>query len=114
MSTVDRAQVAQAIQHAHAAFAGWRALTAKARGEYLHDRGAQKFFGTRAVLTDPTTFVPSAPDKVLELTGTVQYDLWKNVMTRLEVRWDHSLTGGGIWGGSKSRRDGTLLLWQPQ
>jgi len=32
--------------------------------------------------------------------GTVQYDLWKNVMTRLEVRWDHSLTGSGIWGGT--------------
>jgi hypothetical protein len=24
-----------------------------------------------------------------ELTGTVQYDLWANVISRLEVRWDH-------------------------
>ncbi|MDB6026032.1 MAG: NAD-dependent succinate-semialdehyde dehydrogenase [Verrucomicrobiales bacterium] len=36
MSTVDRARVAQAVKDAHAAFAGWRALTAKARGEFLH------------------------------------------------------------------------------
>src|SRR4051812_1706371 len=36
MSTVDRARVVQAIKDAHAAFAGWRALTAKARGEFLH------------------------------------------------------------------------------
>src|SRR5437016_13557140 len=36
MSVVDRARVAQAIKDAHAAFAGWRATTAKARGEFLH------------------------------------------------------------------------------
>jgi hypothetical protein len=73
-------------------------LSFYARGEYLRDRGAQKFFSTLA--DDGVSVVPLAPDKVLELTGTVQYDLWKNVMTRLEVRWDHSLTGQGIWGGN--------------
>jgi succinate-semialdehyde dehydrogenase/glutarate-semialdehyde dehydrogenase len=36
IATVTRAQVAQAIADAHAAFAGWRALTGKARGEFLH------------------------------------------------------------------------------
>src|SRR5690349_18752275 len=36
MSAVDQSRVAQAIKDAHAAFAGWRALTAKARGEFLH------------------------------------------------------------------------------
>ena len=36
MSVVDRAQVAQAIGDAHAAFAGWRQLTARTRGEFLH------------------------------------------------------------------------------
>ncbi len=36
MSAVDRPRLKQAIQDAHAAFAGWRALTAKARGEFLH------------------------------------------------------------------------------
>ena len=36
MSVVDRPRVEQAIKDAHAAFAGWRALTAKARGEFLH------------------------------------------------------------------------------
>lgn len=35
ISTVDRSQVAQAVKDAHSAFAGWRALTAKARGEFL-------------------------------------------------------------------------------
>lgn len=34
--TADRAMVAQALQDAHAAFSGWRKLTAKARGEFLN------------------------------------------------------------------------------
>jgi succinate-semialdehyde dehydrogenase/glutarate-semialdehyde dehydrogenase len=36
MSSIDQPRLAQAIQEAHAAFSGWRALTGKARGEYLH------------------------------------------------------------------------------
>ena len=30
------------------------------------------------------------PDKVFAATGTVQYDLWANVTSRLEFRWDHA------------------------
>jgi hypothetical protein len=29
----------------------------------------------------------------LELTGTLEYDMWANVISRLELRWDH-ITGG--------------------
>jgi hypothetical protein len=68
------------------------------RVEYLRDRGDQKLF----VKLDPTSsfLVASAPDRVLALTTTVQYDLWKNVMSRLEVRWDHSMSGAGVWGNT--------------
>jgi len=34
-------------------------------------------------------------DKVIAITGTFEYDLWANVMSRLEVRWDHNAGGGG-------------------
>jgi hypothetical protein len=34
-------------------------------------------------------------NKVFALTGTFEYDLWANVMSRLEVRWDHSAGGNG-------------------
>ena len=30
---------------------------------------------------------------LLGVTGTLDYSLWANVISRLEVRWDHSLTG---------------------
>ena len=36
ISTIDRTRVAQSISDAHTAFATWRKLTGKARGEYLH------------------------------------------------------------------------------
>jgi succinate-semialdehyde dehydrogenase/glutarate-semialdehyde dehydrogenase len=41
MSTVDRSRLTQAIQDAHAAFSGWRELTAKVRGEWLHKIAAE-------------------------------------------------------------------------
>lgn len=41
ISTIDRPRLAQAIADAHTAFAGWRQLTAKARGEYLHRMAAE-------------------------------------------------------------------------
>jgi len=37
--------------------------------------------------------------KVFAQTATVQYDLWKNVLTRLEFRWDHSLDDVNRYGG---------------
>lgn len=36
VSTIDRATVTQAIQHAHTAFKDWRKQTGKARGAFLH------------------------------------------------------------------------------
>ena len=45
-------------------------------------------------------------DKVLALTGTVQYDLWDNVITRLEVRWDHAADGVDAFGGGGSPASG--------
>ena len=41
ISTIDRARLARAITDAHSAFAGWRALTAKARGEHLRKIAAE-------------------------------------------------------------------------
>ena len=41
VSTIDRARLAQAIADAHTAFAGWRQLTAKARGEVLRRIAAE-------------------------------------------------------------------------
>jgi len=38
-------------------------------------------------------------NKVIALTGTLQYDLWANVISRLEIRWDHAADGSMPFGG---------------
>jgi hypothetical protein len=40
-----------------------------------------------------------ADDEMLSLTATVQYDLWDNVLTRAEVRWDNQEDGEGLYDG---------------
>ena len=40
-----------------------------------------------------------AEKKLWEVTATMQYDLWKNVLSRIEYRWDHS-GSGNIFGGT--------------
>jgi hypothetical protein len=37
--------------------------------------------------------------KVLASTVTVQYDLWKNVLSRIEFRWDHAADSSDPYGG---------------
>lgn len=87
-------------------------LSLNARAEYLKDRGDQKLFSVQEF--DSTGALTGAhstvPDEAMELTLTAQYDLWKNVMSRLEFRWDHELSGGGVWGGTavNNGTDGTF------
>lgn len=63
------------------------------------------------------TGLPGAvnPGKVFALTGTVQYDLWKNVLSRLEVRWDHQADGladayGGVAPAPGSLRNEFVII----
>jgi hypothetical protein len=52
---------------------------------------------------------------VFDATATAQYDLWKNVITRLEFRWDHGSNGkffGGEVAGDATRRNAFMLAAQ--
>jgi hypothetical protein len=62
-------------------------LTLNGRIEYADGEGLAAVSGT-------------AMKEVFALTGTVQYDLWANVISRLELRWDHSAKGGDAFGGA--------------
>jgi len=61
-------------------------------------------FNTRAEYFSQSDYLssPGMPPRVLAITGTVAYELWKNVISRLEVRWDHSLNGSDAYGGTAS------------
>ncbi len=67
--------------------------TANLRGEYA--RGA--YLGALADANNGTVGNPLR--KVAALTATLQYDLWKNVISRLELRWDHAADGNAAFGG---------------
>ena len=51
--------------------------------------------------------------KILATTFTTQYDLWKNVISRVEFRWDHSANGNDMFqgntAGDPARKNAFLL-----
>lgn len=66
----------------YASYQATEKLSLHARGELatsLNDAGAVAGFGS----------LGKDNAQLWSLTGTVQYDLWQNVISRLEVRWDH-------------------------
>jgi len=64
-------------QYAVSLYASYQAtekMSLHGRGEWYHQDGN----------------VSSSANSVAAFTGTIQYDLWQNVLSRLEVRWDYS------------------------
>lgn len=43
-----------------------------------------------------TTATVGGVEEILAFTATLQYDLWENVLSRLELRWDHDASGGAV------------------
>jgi hypothetical protein len=57
----------------------------------------------------------STENNAVALTGTIQYNLWANVLTRLEVRWDHAsndIYGGDINGGGTAQDNAVMIAAQ--
>jgi hypothetical protein len=89
----------------YASFQATEKLSVNVRGEFLDDAA--------------DTFVDSSDvngrQKIWAFTGTAQYDLWKNVITRVEFRWDHGDNGqyfGGTVSGEPDRKNAYLLAAQ--
>ena len=78
----------------------------------LHLRGEYATTDTGLLGTDTggntTSSITGGNSKVFALTGTLQYDLWKNVISRLEVRWDHQAGDGDMagYGGELGKSTG--------
>jgi hypothetical protein len=72
---------------------------------YLVWQATEKLsFNTRVEYFSQSDYLAGSgmPPKAFALTETIQYSLWKNVISRLEVRWDHSLNGSDAYGGTAS------------
>lgn len=97
-----------------AAYASFK-LTEKAsihvRGEYAKGAGlgalADLYNGTGGTDFTGAGFGGNPLRKVIAVTGTFQYDLWQNVISRLEVRWDHQADGNAdAFGGTSFASSG--------
>jgi hypothetical protein len=83
-------------------YVNWQAtekLSFNARGEYLTQSGY--------LATDTNGAGVGLPSKAFGLTETVEYDLWKNVMTRVEFRWDHAADDSSPF---SNKQDNACLL----
>src|SRR5664280_763991 len=99
----------------YASFQATDKLALNLRGEWVDDRAdllanASDFNGNTAPSSGPSSF------RAIAMTATAQYDLWKNVLSRVEFRWDHAesahLFGGSVAGNSggfPSRRNAFML-----
>jgi hypothetical protein len=77
----------------YASYQATEKLSFHLRGEYLNGEA------------------PGTDLKLYEMTATVQYDLWKNVISRLEFRWDHiDAPAFDIFGGSTGGTGGSIDL----
>jgi hypothetical protein len=65
-------------------------LSLHARGEYLQ--------GDVQASSTALAFNQNASVRLWAFTATAQYDLWKNVLSRVEFRWDHT-EHGRVFGG---------------
>jgi hypothetical protein len=84
-------------------------LSLNARAEW-----AKNYLSTVAGLYSATGPGSASENNAFALTGTIQYNLWANVLTRLEVRWDHAsndIYGGNMSGpGSANTQDNAVMV----
>ena len=86
-------------RNAFALYASYQAtekLSLHGRGEYVTQSDKSNTAGISGA---------GFPSKIIAYTATVQYDLWKNVLSRLEIRWDHQADGTGHAYGKTSGAD---------
>jgi hypothetical protein len=95
----------------------------QATGIYVNWQATQKLaFNTRAEYFTQDAYLVGTgagvgdglPSQAFELTETMQYQLWKNVISRIEFRWDHAVSDvaafGGVAAGSAPTLDNAYLL----
>ncbi len=84
----------------YASFQATEKLSLHLRGEYAE---------TDTALLGTGTGLTGGNSKIIALTSTLQYDLWNNVLSRLEVRWDHQAGDGDMsgWGNNTAGGGGS-------
>jgi hypothetical protein len=89
--------------------AGWANATAIYASYQLTEKMTLYARGEYASSDTPSLF---GAEEVVAVTTTLQYDLWKNVLSRLEFRWDHATDGTEPYGGETTAggKDNSFIL----
>jgi hypothetical protein len=89
--------------------AGWANATAIYASYQLSEKMTLYARGEYASSDTPSLF---GAEEVVAVTTTLQYDLWKNVLSRLEFRWDHATDGTEPYGGETTAggKDNSFIL----
>jgi len=77
----------------------------------LHLRG--EYAESDTTLLGGAAGLAGGNNKVVALTTTLQYDLWNNVLSRLEIRWDHQAGDGDMTGWGNDTGAGALGVADP-
>lgn len=98
----------------YTSFQATEKLSLHVRGEYAEtDTGLLGTSGANNELDG--SGLAAGNSKIFALTTTLQYDLWNNVLSRLEMRWDHECGDGDMtgWGNnSASAAEGTPAVYR--
>jgi hypothetical protein len=89
----------------YASFQATEKLSLNLRGEFIDDGADALNFSSSA---DPAVFASDlglSRAKIWAFTADAQYDLWKNVVSRVEFRWDHGDNGKFFGAASNSSVD---------
>lgn len=84
-------------------------LSLHLRGEYIY---GEEVHNHNPIYVGPEGLGPSYTDSAdaYEVTGTIEYDLWANVISRLELRWDHLNSNYDQFGDYLDNRDSIGLF----
>ncbi len=64
------------------------------RAEYARATSGNTIFAARSAFGSDKPMFGGHDEKFVGVTETISYQLWKNVLTRVEFRWDHDCAGG--------------------
>lgn len=95
----------------HQPLTGQRSGYANAVGLYFSYQLTERLlFNARGEYASASSPDPFLARKIFETTATLQYDLWKNVLTRVEFRWDHAADGSTPFGTTNPTKKNSYIL----
>jgi hypothetical protein len=85
--------------------------TFNTRFEYASGTAGNSIFGSRGSFGSAKPLNGPNNEEFLGVTATAGYQLWQNVLSRLEFRWDHDLSGGPpVFGSAAHPRRNSYTL----